>query len=206
MIKINLLSPLDKENLRWEKVNKLTVRSIACILFAELIFVGIFFVTLEYLKAEEQAVASEYASVINLPQTREIIALEKEAKENRSKINSIYTIKEGHTDWTSLFDSIATITPAGVRLESITVSDATPKTKTTSPQPQEGVEIQQTEGKMKVEVAGNAKTRDMLLEFENNLKGEKRFTDLEYDAANYVKSVNIDFKYSFNISEEELLK
>lgn len=201
MIKINLLSPLDKENLRWEKINKLAVRSIACIIFAEVIFVGIFLGTLEYLKAEEQAVAAEYSSVISLPQTKEIIALEQEAKDNRSKVNSIYAIKEGHADWTSLFEDIAGFTPSGVRLESVTVSDTT-AAKTPAKEGDSAV----PGAKMKVDVAGNAKTRDMLLEFENSLKGEKRFSDLEYDAANYVKSVNIDFKYSFSISEEELLK
>jgi Tfp pilus assembly protein PilN len=215
MIRINLLSPLDKENLRWEKINKLAARTITWILLAEAIFVGVFLVTVEYLKTEEGAVAAEFSQVNSLPATREMAGIEKEAQRSRTQVASIYALKEERTDWTALFENISLLTPAGVRLQSVLVEKETPAGQTATqavqgagPEGEAAAQVQAPApaAKLKVTAVGNAKTREELLRFEANLKEKKIFSGLEHDAANYVKSVDIDFKYAFYVSEEELLK
>lgn len=203
MIRINLLSPLDKENLRWEKINNLAGNSITWILLAEAIFVGVFLFSVEYLKTEERAVVAQLDAVNSLPQTQEVAAIEKESRLSASKVESIYAVRQGQVGWTMLFEKISTMTPAGVRLESISIQEDSPKTVKGAGADAAGAA---QEKKIGVEITGNAKTREMLISFEDKLKGESIFSGLEYDDANYVQSVDIDFRYSFQVPEKELLK
>ena len=203
MIRINLLSPLDKENLRWEKINNVAGKSITWILLAEAIFVGVFLFSVEYLKTEEKVVAAQLDIANSLPQTQEVAAIEQESKLSASKVESIYAVRQGQVEWTLLFEKISEMTPAGVRLESISMQEES--AKTVKGEKADAVKPAQ-EKKTEVQITGNAKTREMLLAFENKLKGESIFSGLEYDDANYVQSIDIDFRYSFQVPQEELLK
>ena len=194
---------MDKENLRWEKINNVAGKSITWILLAEAIFVGVFLFSVEYLKTEEKVVAAQLDIANSLPETQEVAAIEQESKLSASKVESMYAVRQGQVEWTLLFEKISEMTPAGVRLESISMQEGSAKTvKGGNP---EMVEVAQ-EKKIGVEITGNAKTREMLLSFEDKLKGESMFSGLEYDDANYVQSIDIDFRYSFQVNEKDLLK
>jgi len=212
MIKINLLSPLDKENLKWEKLNNLAIRNIIWVLAAEMIFAGLFFFALEYLNAESRTLSVQSADLSNSPETREASAIERDLQANKSKVKNIYGVQSGHVKWTPLFENISNMIPAEVRLESISaqadnsaVEAAIQKANKGKPV-EEQVTLKVEDKKMKVDIAGNAKSREALIAFEEKLKSSDMFFDVQCNASNYVESSDIDFIYTFYIHEQTLLK
>lgn len=200
MIKINLLSPLDKENLKWEKINNLLGQSIFAVFVAEAFFVAVFFFCMEYLKMEEGIVNADLSAINVQENTREVAKMEAGLKQLSGKIDAIDSIQQNHLGWSSLVEDIADMIPEGVKLESVSsykeavVVD--PKAKPVEP----------VEERYVIAIAGNAKTREGLLELEDNLKKSELFTGLEYDDANYVESKDINFHYQFYITKEKLSK
>lgn len=209
MIKINLLSPLDKENLKWEKVNSLVVKSIVWIVLTELLFVAGFLFTIEHLKVQQKAVAAELSSLEGRADTREVASIEEAVRVEQADIDGINKIETGHLGWAFLMDNIAQLLPDGAKLENVNIEQettgkgaataTTPKGAATTPTPTPN-------DRFKITMAGNAQTREKLLLLEDNLKKSTLFTDLVCDDSNYVKSEDIDFSYVFYVTRGKLLR
>lgn len=202
MIKINLLSPVDKENLRWEKVNNLAIRSVLWIFLAEAMFAALFLFTVEYLRIERESVGIQLENMKKTAETKEIQHIESGVASYKDKIEGIYSIQKGHKTWTFLFEELANLVPEGVRLESVWVQEGTVETVNSSKKLSDGIEP----GKLRITIRGNAKTRDDLLILEDNLKNSGLFSDIKYDDANYVKAVDISFNHIFYVEANKLLK
>lgn len=220
MIKINLLSPLDKENLKWEKVNNLAVKNILWVFLLQAIFFGTFFFSIEYLKTKSEATAARLVGLNSGAEAKEVASIDRALKQSKSRVASIYEAQTGHIAWTGLFETISVLIPAGVRLEDINVTEYEDTAAKKGAQDYgkaaaegaggmaeaEGSAAQAADRKFRVRISGNARTRDLLLALEDRLKASMIFSDLEYDTDNYVKSVDIDFKYTFYIKEKDLIK
>jgi Tfp pilus assembly protein PilN len=207
MIKINLLSPWDKENLKWEKMNNLVMQGIVWIVIVEIFFVAMFFFSMEYLRIEGGSVSSQLANMDNQPGIKEVKNMEADIVDYSGKINSIYSLQKTHLAWTLLFDKISTIVPNDVRLDSISVQEFVPPADVKASKAKKGKnDTADDKKKFIVEVVGKAKTRDDLLSFEKNLKNCDMFSELAYDDSNYVKSVDINFKYTFYVYAEKILQ
>lgn len=220
MIRINLLSPLDKENLKWEKINNLAIKSIVWVLLSVALSVGFFLCSVEYLKTEKDVAAAELAGVKSLPATQEVNTIERNLKQSESKVENIYAIQTSHVSWTALFEDIANLIPVGVRLTDVGVKEeavAAPVPNGAEgalPAEEGGIQAGATvtkvakaeDAKIGIQLSGNAKTRELLLKLEDNFKKSDIFFDLEYDTGNYVESTDIDFKYTFYIYKQKLLK
>lgn len=199
MIKINLLSPWDKENLKWEKINNLVAQNIAVILFVEMAFVAVFFFSAEYLKVEQGSVSLQIANIEDQAGIKEARKMEADLAGYKEELNAISNIQKEHLNWTLLFKNISTLVPEGVRLQSVSsqaevISDDKNKTKNIN------------SNRFRIEVTGKAKTRDDLLALEKSLKNNEMFSDLEYNDSNYVNAVDVDFKYIFYVNKDKLLK
>lgn len=220
MIRINLLSPLDKENLKWEKINNLAIKSIVWVLLSVALSVGFFLCSVEYLKTEKDVAAAELAGVKSLPATQEVNTIERNLKQSESKVENIYAIQTSHVSWTALFEDIANLIPVGVRLTDVGVKEeavAAPVPNGAEgalPAEEGGIQAgaavtkvaKAEDAKIGIQISGNAKTRELLLKLEDNFKKSDIFFDLEYDTGNYVESTDIDFKYTFYIYKQKLLK
>lgn len=212
MIKINLLSPLDKENLKWEKLNNLAIRNIIWVLTAEMIFAGLFFFAMEYLKTESRTLSVQSANLSNLMETLEAGAIERNLQTNKGKVENIYAVQSGHVKWTLLFENISNMVPVGVRLESLSAQADNSAAEAAIQKANKGkpaaaqVTLKTEDKKMKVDIAGNAKSREALIAFEEKLKSSDMFFDVQCNASNYVESSDIDFTYTFYIHEQTLLK
>ncbi|MFA7169983.1 MAG: PilN domain-containing protein [Candidatus Paceibacterota bacterium] len=193
MIKINLLSPFDKRNLRWEKMNNLAIRSVLWIFFAQAIFAAVFLFSLQYIKIEEGIVNMQLKDIQNQSETKEMDEMEIALATYKNKIDSIASIQKNRRSWTILFENIAELVPNGVRLESISVQE-------------DSVTEMSEVGDLKITVIGNAKTREDLLDLESNFEHSESLYGLEYNDANYVESVDIDFNYAFYMKSEKLLR
>jgi Tfp pilus assembly protein PilN len=213
MIKINLLSPLDKENLKWEKMNNLVRRGIIRIIIAEALFAAVFFSAAGYLNAQRESIGSQLADMRAQDDAREMNKMETDLNNFKGKINDIDYIQKNHLQWTYLFENITALVPDGVKLESVSVSDAVDKTKKTDKKNTSSgngaADTKSTaaaDDKLKVEIGGRADAREDLLNFEGNLKKSEVLSDFQYDDANYVESANINFHYVLYVNREKLAR
>jgi Tfp pilus assembly protein PilN len=196
MIKINLLSPADKDSFKWEKINNLIKSFILWTLLVQAIFILVFLFALEYLKIEQKSATEHLEQIRNQENTKEMNKIEQNLSEYAKKIDSIAGLRANHLHWSYVLEKIIDITPNGVRLENISsklfVADAKQ-----SPSGEE---------KFRIDVTGNAITRKDLLIFEDSLKKSELFSDIECDDSNYVESSDIDFRYSFYVYKSKLLE
>lgn len=213
MIKINLLSPFDKENLKWEKMNNLVRRGIIRVVIAEALFAAVFFFTAGYLNAQRESVGSQLADMRAQDDTQEMNRMEADLNNFKGKINDIDSIQKSHLQWTYLFENTTDIVPDGVKLESIYVSDVVDKAKKTdkkntsdSNSAGDTKNSAVTDDKLKVEITGKANARQDLLNFESNLQKSDVLSDFQYDDANYVESANINFHYVLYAYREKLAR
>lgn len=213
MIKINLLSSFDKENLKWEKMNNLVRRGIIRVIIAEALFAAVFFFTAGYLNAQRESTGSQLANMRAQDDAREMNKMETDLNSFKGKINDIDSIQKGHLRWTYLFENITGLVPDGVKLESVSVSDAVDKTKKTDKKntsssngATDAKSSAAADDKLKIEIAGKANARRDLLNFESNLKKSDILSDFQYDDANYVESANINFRYVLYVYREKLAR
>ncbi len=198
MIRINLLSPVDKENLRWEKLNKLVRQATLWIFIAEAVFGAVFLSSAEYLKAREAAVESTLNQLRAQNDTQEVGRIEAGLKSYRQKIDEVYDLQSGELSWTYLLEQLGAAVPAGVRLEGVTISLVVTDSKAKAPDPHAGM--------YQVAIRGNAKTRAGLLAFEDGLKANALLQDLECADSNYVQASDVDFRYAFYVSQDSLIR
>lgn len=198
MIKINLLSPSDKENFKWEKINNLIKGWTIWMLLVQIVFFAAFLFAVEYLKIEKSAVTSQLEQIKNKEATKEIDSIEKELRTYAAKIDDIAELKDSHLHWSYVLAEIIGNMPSGVRLEGFSAQEVV-AVKEDKKKPAE-------EERYKIDISGNALTRNDLLIFEGTLKNSELFFGLEYDDSNYVKSADVDFRYSFYIYKKDLLK
>jgi len=189
--------------LKWEKINNLLGRSIFSVFVAEALFVAVFAFCIEYLKIEEGAVNVDLNEIRAQKDTQEVAKMETGLKQFSSKINAIDSIQQNHLGWSSLMEDIAAMIPDGVKLESVS---SYKEAVAVDPKAKEAKKKTAAEERYVIMIAGNAKTREGLLELEDNLKESELFTGLEYDDANYVESTDINFHYQFYITKEKLSK
>lgn len=197
MIKINLLSPADKNNFKWEKTNNLIKGCTLWMLLAQVVFALVFLSALEYLKMEKNILAENLEQVKSQQETKERDEIDRSLSDYAKKIDSIAGLKEQHLHWSYVLEEIISITPDGVRLENISSNvfvANNPKKESSNAD------------RFRIDLTGNAITRKDLLIFEEKLKSSKLFSDIECDDSNYVKSSDIDFRYSLSVYKNQLLQ
>lgn len=198
MIRINLLSPNDKENFKWEKVNNLIKGWTVWMLLAQAMFFVVFIFAFEYLKIERNAVAFQLEQIKGQSTTKEMNSIEKDLSVYTKKIDDISALKDSHLHWSYVLEEIIDSLPDGAKLNNISAVEYVPAKD--SKNKEDKVE------KFKVDLSGNALTRKDLLSFEQKLKSSDLFFNLEYSDSNYVKSTDVDFRYSFYVYKKDLLK
>jgi Tfp pilus assembly protein PilN len=203
MIKINLLSPLDKEKLKWEKVNSLVTQSIFWLLLTEAVFAGVFLTTVEYLKLEKNAVSIQLRDMQSRQDTQEVGRIEAEVKQYKVKIDGVNKLQDEHVGWSYLLETLSQSVPEGVRLDSIMTSDGA---ATGKPAESKDAKPAENADKYKVVLTGKAQRRENLLALEESLKKCALFSGLVTDDANYVQSTDINFSYVFYTDKDKLLQ
>ncbi|MDD3190914.1 MAG: hypothetical protein PHI66_04480 [Candidatus Pacebacteria bacterium] len=197
MIKINLLSPWDKENLKWEKINKFLIDSILWVVLVQTFFMAVFIFSLEYLKIEEASIIAQLEDLESMTETIEVRETETDMEEYQKRIENIYALQDEHMVWSIVFENLADNIPNDVKLESMIAQEYVETDKRGKAK---------TSDKFKISLTGTAKTREDLLDFENRLKGMEMVFDLESDDSNYVEAINTDFTYYFFVDRDYLLK
>jgi Tfp pilus assembly protein PilN len=206
MIKINLLSPFDKLDTKWEKINRSLIASSAKVIVVQLFFIILLVVSIEYLNIEKHRVDNELENVRLEKETREIEEMEKNIKNYENQLKYLSKAQENHVYWTVIIDAFANAVPSGVKISSFDVKRSKDKLKGKSTRTRGNSNVSGKSGdyKFRVDIAGTARTRSDLLDFEKNLKNSETFINLTSDGSNYVDRVNVNFRYTFYVNEKGL--
>lgn len=206
MIKINLLSPSDRLDVKWEKINHLAIADIAAVITIQLAFIFFLLASIEYLNSENGSLDKKLENIQLRTEAKEVKKIENNIKNYEDQLKQVTFIQKNQKRWTQVLDNFSQIVPMGVKINGFSVeqydadskSGAKTKKKSTS-------EISNDSDRYIANIIGTAKTRENLLMFENNLKNSELFINLVTYESNYMKKENVDFKYNVFINKEDIV-
>ncbi len=205
MIKINLLSPFDKENNKWERINNLIISGAIGIIAIQVIFIALLGISIQYLNIENDNIKNHADKIESSQEIREIKGKEEDIKQYRSKLEYVGGIQKNHLYWVPALEKFSETVPDGVLISNFSVEkNIIESTQKPGARGEKTVQVADN-NKFKIKIAGYANTRDNLLNFENNLKNSTLFVDLVIDRSNYVDPANINFNYTFFVDKKNLL-
>lgn len=200
MIKINLLSPADKSNIRWEKINHSVISNYSVIIVIQVFFVFILLITAGYLNIENKKLDKQMDNMQLGSEVKEINIIKKEVIKYNNRLNALLEIQEEQFCWTKILDNFSQIVSPGIKINNISIEPESGgileknKTKKTS--------SQDIAGNFKVVITGVSKTIEDLLSFENNLKNSEIFINFNIEPKNYDGA---NFRYVLSVRKEDVI-
>ncbi len=192
MIKLNLLSSQEKEEIRWEKINRILIIN-GTVIIAELVIFIVLFLAMDfYLSREFSKIDNLVVQKQQEAEVKEIGELKIKTQSFNERLNLVDEIQNQQISWTKILEKLSLITPESVQIISLDIS---PKNNET--------DVINSEQYL-FNLVGHAKTREDMLEFENRLKDSDYFSNLESNRSNYLESYNVNFRYRFNLAEKIL--
>ncbi len=192
MIKLNLLSSQEKEEIRWEKINRILMIN-GTVIIAELVIFIVLFLAMDfYLSREFSKIDNLVVQKQQEAEVKEIGELKIKTQSFNERLNLVDEIQNQQISWTKILEKLSLITPESVQIISLDIS---PKNNET--------DVINSEQYL-FNLVGHAKTREDMLEFENRLKDSDYFSNLESNRSNYLESYNVNFRYRFNLAEKIL--
>jgi len=175
---INLLPSQEKEELKNEEKFKTTI-ILGSLSFVFLIFLGLLLFSIKInilseIQDKKVLIEIESRSSEN-PQIKEF---EKNVAETNQKISQLNSFYKNQTSIPSALEKISNLLPANVYLTSLSYQKENSQ----------------------VILQGYAQTREGLLEFKKSLESQKEVKNLDSPISNLIKSTNIDFYFSFNLT------
>jgi type II secretory pathway component PulL len=177
MLTLNLLPPEEKESLRLDKVVRAAVFWGRLFLFLICVFAALLATVWLYLSV--QIWAMEKLVDVERGGSSSLAARELELKiaNVNGKMKLLDDLQSGRVPLVDILKNLATAVPAGVRFDTIAF-DAKNR---------------------KAILTGRASTREQLIAFQKKIEGSPLFSKVESPVANFIKSENIDFNFSFLI-------
>ncbi len=177
MIKLNLLPPAEKKDLRISEFNRL-IFSLAGWFLVILVIFSIFlagaFLSLSILLKEQ---ANLVAIRESEPQMQNLLKIEDKIKQTNQIIKQINSKQRQMVLWTPLLERLTKTVPAGLYLTNLSY---------------------QPSGN-RIILNGWADQREDLLCFQRSLEENPFFAEVETPLANLVKEKNIDFSFTLHL-------
>jgi len=201
MIKINLLSPADKLDIKLEKAYCLIKNNLAVLISIQVFFVLIFLAVAGYLSFENKNMDKQLEYMELGQETKEINSIEMELAEQNSQLKAFSQIQKDQYYWTKIFENFNKTVFSGIRISSISaepeISGSILGKKASGAVPGK-VEVKN----FKVTIVGVSRTMKDLLNFENDLKNSEIFSGFSIDPMNYDDE---NFKYILSIKKEDIV-
>ncbi|MDF1498100.1 MAG: hypothetical protein P1P85_01935 [Patescibacteria group bacterium] len=201
MIKINLLSPDDKQKLKWEKINHFVMTNFLVVLFSQFFIVVIFVAVVQYLMLENDKIKKELESIQTVSEAKEINMIKNGINTYKKQSRFFYTIRDNRVYWVNVLEKFSYLVPSGVMITNISIAPKDTVTVSKKNAKEEPV-LDKNNDKLDVNIMGVSKTIDDLLIFENNLKSSDIFVDFKIDPRNYDSE---NFRYVLSISKDNLV-
>ncbi len=192
MIKINLLSPADKLDIKLEKTHRLIKNNFAVLISIQVFFVLIFLAAAGYLSSENKNLGKQLEYMELGQETKEINSIEEESAKQNNLIKAFLQIQKDQYHWTKIFENFNKTVFSGIRISGIGVEPETGAAASGAA----------AAGNFKVTIIGISTTMKDLLNFENDLKNSKIFLDFSIDPKNYDDE---NFKYILSIKKENIV-
>ena len=122
MIRINLLSPVDKLNIKWEKINRLATYNYVIFIIVQVFFVFILLATVGYLDIEEKKLNMQLDNMQLGSEVKEINFIKKEIVKYNGQLNNILEVQENQFYWVKIFDNFSRTVPYGININSVSIN------------------------------------------------------------------------------------
>jgi len=180
MINLNLLSLKDKEKIKIEK-NFLLIKNVVFVVSLALAIIIVSLLSTRiilniYIKDFDKTIENEE---ILLSSTKRA-SLEKSTKDLNSQLNTIESIQKEYVKWSNLLTELTKIVPGGVKINSLELN----------------------KNNKKVNITGVSINREVLLEFQNNLKNSNYFTNITSPISNLLVRENVEFQFTGELSQD----
>ena len=192
MIKINLLSPSDKLNLKWEKTNHLIMDNFFVLLLIQVIIIVIFLIVLRYLDVENKNLLTNLESLQLRSEAKEITAIKSKTRRYENKIKTYTELETMHPTWLNVLEDLTSVVPDGIKINNVSIK---PKVNSSSSSGSRGSRqiVNKNYDILEIIIIGESLTMDDLLVLEENLKNSKVFSGFVVNPTNYD---NKSFKYN----------
>jgi Tfp pilus assembly protein PilN len=181
---INLLPTLNKEELKQEEQWKL-VMILGILVLAVLICFSLILFSIEiFISGEvetQKILLNQKEKELENPKIQTLKENLITLNQTFSQLDSFY---QNQFSLTEILEKISQTLPAGTYLTNLSIVHQPEK---------EG------KGKMNCSLSGFASSREILLEFKENLEKEERFQEIYFPPANWVKPTDINFTVNFKI-------
>lgn len=177
MIKLNLISQESKDEIKLKHVYGL-IKRVVLMLFILLATSTSFLLFAEFILRSNFNRIVEETTLI----TKNAQGYNQKAREINAKIASVSQIQSDYVFWSYLLEEILKTTPSSVSFHSFSLD----------------------KNSKSIQLSGNAKTREGLLAFEQNLKNNKIFQGIDFPIKNILQKNDINFEINFNFDMNEL--
>ena len=201
MIKINLLSPDDKNNIKWEKINRFVKANLFLIAFLQLIVISFFVFAVVYVDIENRDMDKKLEEIKLKSEIAELKLIEIDVKKYNKQSRAILAMQEGQVYWTRILNHLSQITPPEVKIDSISIESSVVKDDSGSV----NQKIVKTDPNV-FDVVINGSYIDgnsFKYIFENNLNKSEIFKGFESKPENYDTDI---FRHNLFIEKELLTK
>ncbi len=191
MIEINLLSPDDKLDSKWEKINRIVVSSAVIIIITQFVFVLFIFASMKHLEIESGSLDKQLENLRLGTKAKEIAVMQSDIRDYGGHLKCVSQIQEDHLHWTKIIDSLNQIVPDETRMKRISIEEYEDDLKKE--------DEKSDSNKYKIIIKGESREEDYLehlLKFENNLKESEIFELIieDYLEKNYISSADFEFR------------
>lgn len=177
-IYLDLLPDERKKEMRRHKLFLLIIYQGIVSLFPIALLIALLVSVNMILKIQFQGVEEAYAVKQSQKENQELSRYEDKFKEVNNRVSNARKFQKNHLYWSAVLERISGLTPNGTYLTGITTKDFT------------------------VSIAGKAKTRDVLLTFQDSIKSNECFKDVNTPLSNLVTKENVVFQIDFNVKED----
>ncbi len=177
-IYLDLLPEEKKEEIKRKKIFLKVVHS-ELIFAIPMIAFFVILATINFsLKEKTKEIERIYGMDNSQKEYKELENYENSFGEINTKVNSVFKLQKGHNDWSNIFYKLNNTVPENVYLSDLVTVD------------------------YKISIAGKAKTREDFLKFQEKIKSEGCFLDVEVPLSNLVSKENVAFQLNFNVKKD----
>lgn len=183
---INLLPPIEKENLLLEKKKRIVIILWILVLFFLVCLILILFSIKTYIQSQvesQKTLLIEAQKEFEQSEVQELRAKINSTNSTLTKLNSFYQEK---IYLPQILERISATLPQEMHLTGLSV-----------------VFLSDKKDGIKVSLSGFAPTVEHLVEFKNNLDGEASFKETSFPPENWVNPKDIDFFVTFKVDVYE---
>ncbi len=183
MIKLNLLPPQERKALAADKTRRWIIYYGSAILSILLLFAASLGLIWLCINIQLKNLSDNFSSFQTSLQGQDVKAQEAAITKANSYLEEIDKIQKNHKSYSGLLASLASATPAGIRLESLSV-----------------------ENDGSITLNGFAQRRDLILDYKDSLEKLNLFGAIENPLSNLVKQTDINFYFKFALRPGVLMK